>query len=346
MGAGKSFQDLHSDVVEKGLCVTCGTCEAVCPVGAIEVQGFEPHLVGDCIQCGLCYSNCPAISFEEALVEERVFGRRRGAGEELVGVVREVYQARAKLKEALERGQDGGVVTALLVHFLRSGGEAAIVAGLDPSAPWLPTPVVARTEEEVLEAAGTKYTPSPSMAGLGEAVKELKLGRVAVVATPCGMRGLALATFGPRGVKRLREAVALRIGLFCMESFDHRALLEFLESQGVNPEEVTKFEIRKGRFIAWSGERRLLRVKLGKVKDLIRPACRVCGDFASEFADISVGNVGSPGGYSTVITRSERGEEFFQSAVEAGLVEAEPLEGFEEGDSLVHRLAEAKKSHQ
>jgi len=50
------------------------------------------------------------------------------------------------------------------------------------------------------------------------------------------------------------------------------------------------------------------------VKDLIaavRTGCHFCTDFTSELADISVGMVGSPDGYSTVIVRSQKGEGLF-----------------------------------
>ncbi len=48
-------------------CISCGTCEGNCPVGAIS-QGDE-HFVIDpsaCIDCGTCAGSCPvgAISQE------------------------------------------------------------------------------------------------------------------------------------------------------------------------------------------------------------------------------------------------------------------------------------------
>ncbi len=47
-------------------CVSCGSCAATCPVGAIA-QGEAHYEVNDtCVDCGACESVCPvgAISAE------------------------------------------------------------------------------------------------------------------------------------------------------------------------------------------------------------------------------------------------------------------------------------------
>jgi len=43
----------------------------------------------------------------------------------------------------------------------------------------------------------------------------------------------------------------------------------------------------------------------------VRASCLFCTDFTARLADISVGSVGSPDGFSTMITRSKKGEELF-----------------------------------
>ncbi len=57
-------------------------------------------------------------------------------------------------------------------------------------------------------------------------------------------------------------------------------------------------------------------------ENVVREGCSFCDDFLSRLADISIGSVGSPDGYSTVIVRSERGKrlldatEFSQAEVD------------------------------
>ena len=342
----KTFNDLKTEIIDTEKCVSCGTCEAVCPVNVIELQDNTPILVGNCIECGICYANCPATSFNENEMEEKIFGRTRKPNEKLIGIYQEVYAARATSDEIHEKAQDGGVVTALLTQFLNDDGDGVIVAGLEKDKIWVPSPVVAKTRKEVIEAAGTKYTPSPTLVGVKKAVKEEKLGNIAVVGTTCQMRGLSLAMMGSMKNKRIADSVALKIGLFCMETFTYDSFMKYLKDNEVDPGRVTKFEIKNGRFYAWDGEERLHRVKLSKVKPLIRPTCHHCTDFTSEFSDISVGNVGSPAGYSTVLVRNERGKKILEAAINSGLVEAEPIADFEKGETLVHKLSEMKKSNQ
>ena len=339
----KTFKDLVEDVVERNLCVSCGTCVAACPVNVVELEAGLPILVGDCIECGLCHANCPRTDFSVDEMDEAIHGRTRRENEQFTGVYRDVYAARTNREDIHMKAQDGGVVTSLLYQFLVDGGDAVVVAGLEENRVWVPRPVIAKNVDAVIDNAGTKYTPSSTLVGVKEAVKDEKLGNVAVVGTTCQMRGLSRLTQGRFKNKRFTDSVGLKVGLFCMETFNYGDLMDYLKSNGVDPGKVTKFEIKKGRFFALQGDEVLHRARLKKVKSLIRPCCHACDDFTSEFSDVSVGNVGSPDGWSTVIVRTERGEKAIKSAAEAGLIELTPLEDFEEGDTLVHRLAKSKK---
>jgi len=339
----KKFTDLVTDVVEKDLCVSCGTCVAACPVNVVELEDGLPHLVGDCIECGLCYSNCPRTDFSVDEMDEAIHGRPRRDKEQLTGVYRAVYAARTNREDIHDKAQDGGVVTSLLSQFIEDGGDAVIVAGLEEDKVWVPTPVIAKDVGTVIESAGTKYTPSPTLVGVKKAVKDEKLGNIAVVGTACQMRGLSRLTRGKFRNKRFTDSVGLKVGLFCMETFNYGDFMDYLKSNGVDPGKVTKFEIKSGRFYANQSDEVVHRARLRNVKALIRPCCHICDDFTSEFSDISVGNVGSPDGWSTVIVRTERGEKAFASAAESGLIEFEPIGDFEAGETLVHRLAKTKK---
>jgi coenzyme F420 hydrogenase subunit beta len=340
-----SFSNLIKDVVDPSFCVGCGTCEAVCPVNVIKLENYIPTLIRDCIECGICYSNCPRTDFDGAEMDNKIHGRTRKDSENLTGIYSEVYAAKAVPQDIQDHAQDGGVVTALLTQFLADGGDAVIVAGLEEDQAWVPNPVIAKTRAEVIKAAGTKYTPSPTLVGVKEAVKGQKLDKIAVVGTPCQITGLTRMTLGAKKNVKYGNAVDLKVGLFCMETFNHGSFMDYLSENEVDVTKVTKFEIKKGRFYAHNGEERLHRARLKKVKKLIRSCCAHCGDFANEFADISVGNVGSDPGYSTVLVRTDRGKQALDKAVGFGLIEIGPIEDFEKGESLVHKLAEMKRSH-
>ena len=207
----KTFDDLKKDVIDTGLCVSCGTCEAVCPINVIELQDGVPKLVGKCIECSICYADCPSASFDIDEMDKRVFGRTRNEKEKLTGIYQAAYIARATSTDIQEHAQDGGVVTALVSQFIDDGGDGVIVAGLEEDKIWVPKPIIAKTRDEVVKAAGTKYTTSPSMVGLKQAVKEEKLQKVAIVGTTCQMRGLSLATVGVMRNMKFTDAVALKM---------------------------------------------------------------------------------------------------------------------------------------
>lgn len=341
-GRPKIFGHLMAEVIRKGRCVSCGACSAVCPVNSIQLEDWTPKLVGLCIACGMCYNNCPQTEFNVDDIERQVFGRERTEEEVETGVIRACYAVQAIEAETLERCQDGGAVTAILSQFL-ADGKCAVVAGLEKERIWSPEPVVAMSHEEVLEGAGTKYTPCPTLVGVDSAVNEYMKGKVAVVGTPCQMRALRRIETGDYSDVKIREAVALNVGLFCMETFGYSGFMEFLENEGVDASAVTKFDIKKGRFIAWQNDETVYDVKLRRVKELVRPCCGQCDDFSAEFSDLSVGNVGSPDGWSTVIVRTERGEEALRAAEKGGLINVKPLEDVKPGLRTVIRLARMKK---
>lgn len=48
-------------------CVSCGTCEGDCPVGAISSGDTQYNIDADaCIDCGACEASCPTGAIVEA----------------------------------------------------------------------------------------------------------------------------------------------------------------------------------------------------------------------------------------------------------------------------------------
>ena len=328
----KVFGHLLVEVVRPGRCVACGSCVSVCPEGAISFVEGVPKLTGKCTACGTCYLTCPRAEHGFNELEEAALGRNRSPEEAMNGVVLSAYAVRSLDKAVMEHAQDGGAVTSILLSSLKKN-SGAVVAGLDKAQPWLPVPVLAKDKETIIRCAGTKYTSAPMMLGLKQAEKEA-LSDVVFVGTPCQIHAIR---------RRKNNANTLAVGLFCMETFDYEKLMTYLKEQGVDPAKVTKFEIKSGKFIAHRLPEAPFEVKIRKLKELSRPCCKVCQDYTSELADISIGNVGSPDGFSTVLVRSNKGKSALDSATKAGLVEVKPLSDYQPGMSLVDRLADMKK---
>jgi coenzyme F420 hydrogenase subunit beta len=215
-----------------------------------------------------------------------------------------VYCSMFSAKMGVE-GQDGGVVTALLAKgFEKDLFDAAIVVTRMEG--YSAQVAIAQNASQALAAKGTLYLKVNVTAKLRELISQGKK-RIAVVCTPCDAKAV-------RKIQQSlqNEADITVIGLFCFESFNKEKLKqEIAKRLGVDIDRAGKTQVRQGKFIVKVDSKEYI----CRVRDLdcaAEKACAYCDDFTSQFADISVGSVGSKPGYSTVIVRSEKGKELVE----------------------------------
>ena len=225
----------------------------------------------------------------------------KGTKDADLGVYCSLFSAKSDIE-----GQDGGVVSALLVKGFREGlFHAAIVVrriqGYSAEA------VVAENLEDVLTAKGTKYLKVNVTKKLRELIAKGKR-RIAIVCTPCEA---AVARKIQQTIGKNCEITI--IGLFCFESFNGEKLKEGVKSHlGINLDDAEKTQIRQGKFTAVvKGKEASCRVK--DLDGAVENACHICDDFTSRSADVSVGSAGSKKGYSTVIVRTNRGAKLVEN---------------------------------
>jgi coenzyme F420 hydrogenase subunit beta len=341
----KLFGSLISEVLNRDLCTFCGACVASCPVYILQMQDEKPTMKGKCELCQVCYYSCSAAEFPKDEVEQAIFGRARTA-DEPIGIYRSIANARSKKQEILQKSQDGGVVTSILGFALESGKiDAAVVTSVDKETPWKSISSVAADYADVLSAAGTKYTPAPTLIGLMSATQEYRKEKVAIVGTPCQIRSYRRMQTSLLGARKLASAVSLAVGLFCMESYHYDQLIgDYLRTKGVDASKVGRFAIKKGKFRVTTEGQEVLAVPIKELDEYVRSSCRVCEDFTAEFADISVGGVGCPEGWCTVIARTARGEEFLSEAEKSGWIEMKPIDAGKHGMEQVLKNSARKKT--
>lgn len=328
------FGELDYDVIKKEICCYCGNCIAFCP--KIDREANRPELIDYDPNCGLCYAYCPRTMFDMPGMAKKVFGRERRE-DEVLGIYRKAASARAR---ASVRAQDGGIATALLIQALESGViDCAVVTDRDEK--WRGVPKVATTAEEIAAAAGTKYTITPSVTGVQMAMDQ-GFKKIGFVGTPCQIQALRKVQLLEEPYKFGQEKIALLVGLFCMENFEHELLFPHLVEGkfGFKAEEVDKFEVQKGMFRVLSGDK-VKEVPLEETDEYAWKGCGPCFDFAAELADVSVGSVGSKAGWSTVLTRTDLGAKVYDSALAAGSIEEAAVS--EKGLALAGRLAKSKE---
>ena len=103
------------------------------------------------------------------------------------------------------------------------------------------------------------------------------------------------------------------VGLFCFEAFDYDKLKVAVQKQmGVDLDKVEKTQIHKGKFIA-TVEGKEYSVAVKDLAAAQEHGCNFCDDFTNKYADVSVGSVGSPEGYSTVLVRSDIGKKLLEN---------------------------------
>ncbi|MFX1398120.1 MAG: NADPH-dependent glutamate synthase [Promethearchaeota archaeon] len=162
---------------------------------------------------------------------------------------------------------------------------------------------------------------------------------MAVVGTPCMMEALEKSTYYPLN-KPAYQNVSIKIGLFCMESFDYEKLLDLVRTEfNKNPEDIKKMDINKGRMFVVSKDNEVSDIPLKKTHAYPRLGCFFCDDLTAEHADISVGSIGSEPGWSTVIVRTEKGAELFKKALEAKYIEKVDLDEDHKSFKTLSRIA-------
>jgi coenzyme F420-reducing hydrogenase beta subunit len=217
-----------------------------------------------------------------------------------LGIYKELFSAKSNID-----GQDGGVVSAMLVSGLEKGlFDVAVV--VQRSRRYQAEAVATEEVEEVLAAKGTKYLRVNTALKLREAVNQGKK-RVAVVCTPCQ------AAAARKLQQENPDADISIVGLFCFEAFNYDRLKQEVQRLlGVDIDSAEKTQIHKGKFTATvEGKEHSCKVK--ELNSAVEKGCRFCSDFTAQFADVSVGSVGSQKGYSTVMARTDAGKRLLEN---------------------------------
>ncbi|HEV8653018.1 MAG TPA: Coenzyme F420 hydrogenase/dehydrogenase, beta subunit C-terminal domain [Actinomycetes bacterium] len=344
------WRELYHEVVETNLCTGCAACVMACPRDVLDYDHSETYHpfnvelstpVDDCVHgqrgCDICTRACPRFRAWELESDQALFGRAREANE-IAGVQRGVWLVRAAEPGVLEAGQDGGLVSALLIWGLETGRiEGALTSRLSTARLWDCEPFLATNRDEVLEAAGSRYTYAANPLAMKEAERR-GLKRLALVGMSC--QASVNGTLAARRVNKYARRIELVIGLLCSKSFEYEGMKRILvEDYGIPLEDVAKVNI-KGKFQVWrrsTGER--VDIPLKKMQEATREGCKLCPDFAAEHADISTGGLGQTDGWTLTVVRTQRGEDWLEAAREAGVITVRPGAEDPAAVALIAKLA-------
>jgi coenzyme F420 hydrogenase subunit beta len=341
------WRELYHEVVDTGLCTGCAACVMACPRDVLgytddwyPVQVGDGHAFDQCTigdrGCDICTRACPRFRNWESDLDEVLFGRPREP-QEVYGHVRSILLTRATDAGVHEAGQDGGLVSTLLIHGLENEWiDGALTSEIvDKRGPFDAEPTLVTDKEGVLRTAGSRYTYSANPLAMAQA-DEQKLKNIALVGMSC--QASINGTVEAYGVNKYKRKIALTIGLLCSKTFTYDGQKQVLAEHGIDIADVVKVNI-KGRYMVWLRNGDYHELPLKEFHPHTRPGCRLCPDFAAQHADISTGGIGADDNWTLTLVRTERGEEWMKAVIDAGLVEARPGESDPVAMNLLTKLS-------
>ena len=351
------WKELIDEVITSGLCTGCAGCVISCPHDVIgynhEAGGYKPYHLedelgpADCGHgqkgCTSCTRACPRFRLWEPQADEHLFGRTR-LDDEVAGIHGDILLTRASDDMVHRMGQDGGLVSALLIWALDNdyidGALTSYLEGGDATT-WKAIPGVATNREEVLAGAGSRYTYSANTLAIDEA-RERGLSKLALVGMSC--QSSVPPVMWSRKIGKVSKPIVFNIGLLCSKTFDDAIFEELFEAKYRIPKaEITKMNI-KGVFQIWTRDGSYLEINLKECHAWTREGCTHCPDFAAEHADISTGGIGKDNDWTLTIVRTELGREIMSRMIADGSIIARPGDEDPGAIALMRKLAEKSRS--
>ena len=339
MTTGPSPSERLDAIVEQGLCIGCGVCQAVAGPDVVSVTmtptGYlHPVVTGELDHSTVdrIYDICPGT---------RVDGPDAGDAtvDPVWGPWLRMVRTWASDPAVRFEGSTGGVLTALGQYLLRTGRVDAVLhtrpADRDPTGG---EPTLSLTEDAVLASGGSRYGPTAPLLGIDDVLSH---GRpIAVIAKPCDLGALANLA---RHDERVGQVVRYRLTMVC-GGFGPPAFTDgFLDRIGIERHELTAFRYRgrgcPGPTRAETAHRVAERHYLDFWGDdesmwSLPWRCKICPDGIGELADIAAADSwpgGSPTreasatdpGTNAVIARTALGVELLEAAERDGALTIE-----------------------
>lgn len=313
-------KELVSGVIKNNLCIGCGACVSLCPY--FKSHNGKTVMLFQCSrEKGRCFAHCPKAEVDLDSMSRFVYGTEYGTGQ--IGSYIAVRSSRAGDRAGLKHFQTAGTVSSLVMFALANGYiDSAVLTARDGVAG---RPVVVTDPGKVSDYAATGYSASPAVSGFNEAMSagHKKIG---FVGTPCQVNAVTQLRSNPLEDENFSDPSGMVIGLFCTWALDTVSFRNILSGKAdipsirrydipPPPAEVMKVESSSGT----------VDIPLSEIRTAIPASCSYCHDMTAEFADISVGVYEGKDKLNILVTRTARGEELVQAAVNAGYLEAVPM---------------------
>ncbi len=336
----KTFEDLITEVHDKGICQECGGCVSFCSSAEYDVIGFTkpnapPEYINKdkCLECGICYVICPQTHYLHEELDTTY--KSLDFHEMPIGHYDKIYSCQSKDSKFLEVGTDGGVVNSLINFLIEENIiDGAIVAKME--SPFSRESAIAYNKEDLIKASGatldisTQLNEVQKFSTYTHSIPKLnhyKFKKLAVVGTPCQI--YTIRCMQALGVTPSQN-IEVCLGLFCYENFffEKAQIEKFQKDFNINLKQVEKINIKEDLIFKIHDEdnnKRTIHLPFNHLNDYMRTACNACSDFTNIYADISFGGLGSQDKFTTVIPRTEKGQKIFTKAKESDIFDCVDL---------------------
>lgn len=323
----KKCNKLKKMVIDRKMCTLCGTCVGICPTQALK-YGNEHIEVNEeaCIDCGKCNKVCPGNEFDYAYYSKKIFNQDIKNINLDFGYYKEIYKGYSNDNAIRDRASSGGIVTEIILFLLeRNVVNGAVVVSESADSNTKFEVKIAKSRQEVIEAAQSKYVLTPTNLILNQ-LSKLE-GKYVFVGLPCQIQGLRKAM---EIHKVLREKIYLCISIFCGFNMEKEATDYLIANTKIKKNQIEKIEYRAkykektGFMVTDKNGEKVFFNKHGHVflNLLYAPMrCVKCFDFTGEFSDVSVGDAWEEeGGCSRIIIRNDKAKEIIYSMREEKLI--------------------------
>ena len=150
----------------------------------------------------------------------------------------------------------------------------------------------------------------------------MKLKKVGVVGVSC--ESTAIREMNAEGIKRWSRMTKFVAGLMCNETFKYEEFIYDIvrDKYKVDVDKIVKINVKGDVYVTLT-DGTDIKIPLDECKVVSNDWCHHCPDFSAEHADISFGGIGLSG-WTMCIIRSEYGQDVWNRALAAGVIEIEP----------------------